>query len=374
VELKTLKNKFFNIFKPGKHIDAAGQEVSFSEDDLKDIAASYNSEVHEAPICCGHPKHDKPAFGWIKQLCYDAGSKMLRAMPAQVNPEFAEMVNSGAFKKISPAFYSPSSPANPNPGHFTLRHIAFLGAQPPAVKGLGSVSFAESDNADVSFELDFAETELAYNDKGIARLFRNLKNFLIGKYSQEEADNIIPEYAIEEISSGAERSLNKAVEAKTEFSEPETEPKTPAEPEENAKNQLADAVQAKEAENARLKAELLKAKADKQAAENRAFCENQVKAGRLLPAMQDSVLAFMDDLSELELEFAEENSTLTAFKALISQLPPSVNFSEVTPPEDDDAAPQTAADIAAKAAEYQNKQAESGKDIRFCEAVRAVCK
>ena len=39
-----------------------------------------------------------------------------------------------------------------------------------------------------------------------------------------------------------------------------------------------------------------------------------------------------------------------------------------------EAAPQTAADIAAKAAEYQNKQAESGKDIRFCEAVRAVCK
>ena len=358
-----MKNKFFNIFKPGTHIDAAGQEVSFSEDDLKDIAASYNSEVHEAPICCGHPKHDKPAFGWIKQLCYDAGSKMLRAMPAQVNPEFAEMVNSGAFKKISPAFYAPNSPANPNPGHFTLRHIAFLGAQPPAVKGLGSVSFAESDSADVSFELNFAETELAYNDKGIARLFRNLKNFLIGKYSQEEADNIIPEYAIEEISTGAERSLNKAAEAQTEFSEPETEPKTPAE-----------AVQAKEAENARLKAELLKAKADKQAAENRAFCENQVKAGRLLPAMQDSVLAFMDDLSELELEFSEENSTLTRFKALISQLPPSVNFSEVTPPEDGDAAPQTAAGIAAKAAEYQAKQAESGKDIRFCEAVRAVCK
>ena len=122
-----MKNKFFNIFKPGTHIDAAGQEISFSEDDLKDIAASYNSEVHEAPICCGHPKHDKPAFGWIKQLCYDAGSKMLRAMPAQVNPEFAEMVNSGAFKKISPAFYSPSSPANPNPGHFTLRRRPLKG-------------------------------------------------------------------------------------------------------------------------------------------------------------------------------------------------------------------------------------------------------
>ncbi len=373
-----MKNKFFNIFKPGTHIDAAGQEISFSEDDLKDIAASYNSEVHEAPICCGHPKHDKPAFGWIKQLCYDAGSKMLRAMPAQVNPEFAEMVNSGAFKKISPAFYSPSSPANPNPGHFTLRHIAFLGAQPPAVKGLGSVSFAENDTAaDVEVELEFAEIDLAFNDKRIARLFRNLKNFLIGKYSQDEADSIIPEYEIEGLSSNAETAIAEdRTKHKVSFSEgePETEPKTPAEPVETAKNQLAEAVRAKEAENARLKAELLKAKADKQAAENRAFCENQVKAGRLLPAMQDSVLAFMDDLSELELEFSEENSTLTRFKALISQLPLTVNFSEVTPPEDGDAAPQTAAGIAAKAAEYQAKQAESGKDIRFCEAVRAVCK
>ena len=378
MELKTLKNKFFNIFKPGTHIDAAGQEISFSEDDLKDIAASYNSEVHEAPICCGHPKHDKPAFGWIKQLCYDAGSKMLRAMPAQVNPEFAEMVNSGAFNKIYPAFYSPSSPENPNPGHFTLRHIAFLGAQPPAVKGLGSVSFAENDTAaDVEVELEFAEIDLAFNDKRIARLFRNLKNFLIGKYSQDEADSIIPEYEIEGLSSNAETAIaddRNTHKVSLSEGEPETEPTTPAEPVETAKNQLSEAVRAKEAENARLKAELLKAKADKQAAENRAFCENQVKAGRLLPAMQDSVLAFMDDLSELELEFSEENSTLTRFKALISQLPLTVNFSEVTPPEDGDAAPQTAAGIAAKAAEYQAKQAESGKDIRFCEAVRAVCK
>ncbi len=355
-----MTNKSINIFRPGKHVDSSGHEINFSETDLQDIANSYNAEIHEAPICCGHPKHDKPAYGWIKSLCYDTVTKMLKAIPAQVNPEFAEMVNSGAFKKISPAFYSPSSPTNPNPGHYTLRHIAFLGAQPPAVKGLGSACFAEEDCADVAFELNFSEITLAYNDKGISRLFRNLKNFLIGRYSQEEADNIIPECAIEEISSAAERTVN---EVKAEFGEPSS----PVVKEEDEK------AKAVEAENAKLKAELLKAKNDKLAAENKEFCEKQIKAGKLLPTMKESVLSFMEDLSELELEFSEENSTLSAFKTLISQLPVAINFSEITPPTENEN-PQTASDIADKAREYQEKQAENGRDIRFSEAVRAVCK
>lgn len=362
--------KSFNIFRPGKHIAANGQEVSFSEDDLKDIADNYNSKIHEAPLCCGHPRHDKPAYGWVKGLFYDAAAKMLKAIPDQVNLQFAEKVNSGAFKKISPSFYSPTSPCNPNPGHFTLRHIAFLGAQPPAVKGLGSVSFAETDIADLELEFDFSETDLAYNDKGIARVLRNLKNFLIGKFSQEEAEEIIPEYAIEDISTNAERCLNTPpTETKTEFNEPETEQTTPPNPEEPKTD---EATQAAEAENARLKAELLQVKADKLAAENKEFCETLVKAGRLLPTMKDSVLSFMDDLSSLNLEFSEENSSLASFKALISQLPTVVNFSEITPPTDNDT-PQTAPDIAAKARAFQDQQTQNGHDIRFCEAVRAVC-
>lgn len=366
------KNKSFNIFRPGKHIAANGQEVSFSEDDLKDIADNYNSEIHEAPLCCGHPRHDKPAYGWVKGLCYDATAKMLKAIPDQVNLQFAEMVKAGAFKKISPSFYSPTSPCNPNPGHFTLRHIAFLGAQPPAVKGLGSVSFAETDIADLELELDFSEMDLAFNDKRVVRLFRNLKNFLIGKYSQAEADNIIPEYDIESLISGAENTIaEERARDKNSFSEsePETEQTTPPNPEEPKTD---EATQAAEAENARLKAELLQIKADKLAAENKEFCETLVKAGRLLPTMKDSVLSFMDDLSSLNLEFSEENSSLASFKALISQLPTVVNFSEITPPTDNDT-PQTAPDIAAKARAYQDQQTQNGHDIRFCEAVRAVC-
>lgn len=367
-----MKTKYFNIFKPGKHIDASGQTIAFSEADVEDIAKSYNPAIHEAPLCCGHPKDNKPAYGWVKELCYDNSGKFLKAMPKQVNPQFAEMVNSGAFNKVSTSLYSPESPANPNPGHYTLRHIAFLGAQPPAVKGLGSVSFAETDQADIELELDFAETALAYNDKGIARVLRNLKNFLIGKFSPEEAEEIIPEYALEEINSGAEQALQTppSVEANPNFSEPEPAVKQPVEPETPKED---PALKAAEAKAQKLEAELAKAKAEKQAAENKEFCEKCVKEGRLLPTLKNDVLSFMDNLGGQELAFSEgEPSAVEAFKNILSSMPPVVNFSEVTPAAED--TPRDAGQIAAKALEFQEQQQKAGRVVRFSEAVRTVCK
>ena len=69
---------------------------------------------------------------------------VLLADPAQVDPAFAELVNDGKFKKVSACFYEADAPANPKPGSLYLRHVGFLGAQPPAIKGLKSVSFAAS--------------------------------------------------------------------------------------------------------------------------------------------------------------------------------------------------------------------------------------
>ncbi len=56
------------------------------------------------------------------------------------------MVASGKFKKVSAAFYLPDSPNNPHKGVLSLRHVGFLGAMPPAVKGLKQVEFAEDDD------------------------------------------------------------------------------------------------------------------------------------------------------------------------------------------------------------------------------------
>ncbi|MEI9885919.1 MAG: hypothetical protein WDN08_05345 [Rhizomicrobium sp.] len=80
----------------------------------------------------GHPSSDAPAYGWAAGLKMD-GDRLVADVD-QLDPGFAEIVKAGRFKKISPSFYEPDGKGNPKPGAYYLRHIGFLGAQPPAVK------------------------------------------------------------------------------------------------------------------------------------------------------------------------------------------------------------------------------------------------
>lgn len=149
-----------HIFKAGTHTSSTGRTIVFTEDDVQAIANAYDPAVHEAPIVIGHPDDDAPAYGWISQLVAQAGN--LYATPTQVNEEFAELVLAGAYKKVSASLYGPDHPNNPTPGVFALRHVGFLGAQPPAVKGLKTTQFADAKGAAadqplVELELDFSE-------------------------------------------------------------------------------------------------------------------------------------------------------------------------------------------------------------------------
>lgn len=148
-------HKPLHIFRTGSHIDIGGREVSFSETDLAAIANGYDPAVHEAPLVVGHPKTDDPAFGWVQALRVGADGG-LEAIVHQVEPAFAESVGAGRFKKISPSFYSPTSPRNPKPGAYYLKHVGFLGAVPPVVKGLRPVEFAEAETDDDLFEFSEA--------------------------------------------------------------------------------------------------------------------------------------------------------------------------------------------------------------------------
>lgn len=108
-----------------------------------------------------------------------------------MNPDFVEAVKSGAYKKISVSLYGPESPNNPLPGHYYLRHVGFLGAQPPAIKGLQAVEFAENEQT-LDFETDFSERDLAYNDKALARVLRNLKNFSSTNSARKRPTGLFP--------------------------------------------------------------------------------------------------------------------------------------------------------------------------------------
>lgn len=130
-------NKWFAIFKTGRHTDSSGNEKEWTENDLDKIAETYNPQNHEAPIVIGHPKTNSPAFGWVEKL--KRVGDTLYALPKQLANEFAELVNKGLFKKRSISLYPDG----------TLRHVGFLGAQPPAVKGLPDVEFNEGEQLSV---------------------------------------------------------------------------------------------------------------------------------------------------------------------------------------------------------------------------------
>ncbi|UVL82292.1 phage protease [Pseudomonas sp. B21-028] len=138
-----------HIFKPGTHTAQCGTTYNFTEADLAATVAAYNPTLHEAPLVIGHPQHDAPAAGWVKSL--SATAHGLIAEPQQIDAAFAEQIAKGSYKKISASFYHPTAANNPVPGVYYLRHVGFLGAQPPAVKGLRPIELAEGEPGVIEF-------------------------------------------------------------------------------------------------------------------------------------------------------------------------------------------------------------------------------
>lgn len=159
-----------HFFRAGTHVTSDGREITFTEADLRAIATSYDPQLHEAPIVIGHPKTDDPAFGWVQSL--EVRPDGLHATARQVDTEFVEAVRSGAFKKVSGSFYAPRTKNNPRPDGYYLRHIGFLGATAPAVKGLQPVAFHDDDAGVLNFEagtIDLREHGLIARERAVAR-------------------------------------------------------------------------------------------------------------------------------------------------------------------------------------------------------------
>ena len=128
---------WIEIFAGGPQTDSAGN--THDGDEIIDRAlATFNPREHEPPVVVGHPKTNGPAFGWVSALKREGGK--LLAKFKDVNPEFAAMAKAGLFKKRSASFYPDGR----------LRHVGFLGAAPPAVKGLADVRF-EDEGSEFQF-------------------------------------------------------------------------------------------------------------------------------------------------------------------------------------------------------------------------------
>jgi hypothetical protein len=363
--------KALHIFKPGKHTAVNGKVIEFTEAMVAAIAKGYDTTKHEAPIVVGHPKaDDAPAYGWARTLSFSDG--VLIAMPDQVDTAFAEMVNAGRFKKISASFYEPDSSSNPTPGQYYLRHIGFLGAQPPAVKGLKSASFADAEQGVV----EFAEVT-PWTMESLKTLMRNIREWIISKGSIDEADSVMPAYLIDTIQAAPE--ANAIAAAYTEH-QPENDMLT-KEQEAAAAKLKADQedLARREAEFAEREARIKATEEVSRRAEIAAFVGNLVTAGQLLPRDQAGLVAYMSGPNEAGvIEFGEGDDKKSAqptewLRTFLQGLPKQVDFKERTPADDKPAVdindPKA---IAEKAVAFQESEAAAGRTVTASAAVEYV--
>ena len=323
----TPKPTIIEIFRTGTFTTRSGDEISFSAADLKAIVDGYDPARHEAPIVIGHPATDAPAHGWVRKIEL-RGDKLL-AHVDQVSPAFADSVRAGRFRRVSAAFYPPNSKSNPRPGQYSLRHVGALGAQPPAVSGLKPLQFAAGD---IEF-VEFAEL----SPGALASAFRGLRDWLIGKFGQDEADKALSPWLVDSLQETAAQpddETNPGAEAPA-FSQHEGD-MTEAE-----RAALAAKEKDLAAREARLKAEMAafsEAEGKRRRGDNAAFLDGLISQGRFRAADKARAIEFMERLAAIEgvIEFAEGDSKvslsmLDSYRRQLKAAPPLVEFGEFAP-------------------------------------------
>lgn len=124
-----------HILKTGTFKDSKGNEHTFTTSDLDKIVDNFNNKHNRVPICVGHPKTNSPAYGWFKTV-KRIGENLFCDFK-DVQNEFKTAVKKGLFKNRSISL----------DGDLNIRHLAFLGGQAPAIKGLEQFCFEEDENS-----------------------------------------------------------------------------------------------------------------------------------------------------------------------------------------------------------------------------------
>jgi hypothetical protein len=159
----TLNGKWIELFRAGNY----GEKGSYTAADIDKMVANYDPAKHEAPVVLGHPEMDAPAYGWVEAV--KRSGDLLLGKLKQVPGQFAQLVDEGRFKKRSISFYRGENGPS-------LRHVGFLGAMPPEVKGLADVKLA-SFSAGAFEAIEFTEEEAMQVEDIKKSFMESLKEF-----------------------------------------------------------------------------------------------------------------------------------------------------------------------------------------------------
>lgn len=376
------------VFRTGTHTDSKGVTHTFGTEHLDQMVL--NTAPDTAPMVVGHPKMDAPAYGWAQQ--FKRSGDVLLAKFGQVDADFAQMVADGKFKKRS------ISAARNSDGQLYVKHIGWLGAAAPAVKGLKDVQFNESDD-DVLMEFGEAEAinELAYLIQTVGNLLRGAREKIIADSDIETADRIFPDWQINSLQTAYEsvsaRLQDKrdgalayaepadvlseyadvvdqvvaTVRAQIEANATVTEP--PVVEPAAAPAEFSEREQSLQAENQALRQQLRQQSIEQQI--------NGWKAvGKVLPADVSGMAEFMGALAETEASFDfAEGDTQTSitpsqwFANYVERRAGLPLGQEVAGGDALESAPKSAVQIAQAAADYVESQKERNITVSWADAV-----
>lgn len=291
--------KRIHLLKPGTFVGKDKKSYTFTADDVRSVAESYNPQLSEAPIVIGHPEEDSPAWGKIATASCDADANLF-VTPHRVHPQFAEAVGDGRFDKVTASLYSPDHPANPAPGKWYLQHVGFLGAKAPAVKGLQPIQFADGGAPAVIVSLSEGDDEAVTLLTRLADLFRTGRKPQLSEAAAAIVAAADPSLVQTEADMAEKTAAIQLAEAQTLITQLQQQNT------DLQKSQKADADKARRAELAQ-------------------FVEGAVKDGKLLPAEKGMVIELASRIeagTTVQLsEGAEKTDLLGAFKLFVTALP-----------------------------------------------------
>lgn len=382
---------FIEVFKAGSHIDSKGQPFTCTAANLD--ALINNTPANTAPMVIGHPTTDAPAYGWVNEFKRDGDALLVKFN--QVNPEFATLVENGAYKKRSVSIGT-------NDNGLYLKHVGWLGAAAPAIKGLADVAFSEDASA-VSIEFSEFSEEDAFAKVGdmfntVGNLFRSMREQMIADKGIEAADRFFSDWMITDLQTASE-SIMARLEGENDgalaFAQADVEAAFTAHVMARANVQIDADAQAAQVQAATDKAQAESAAqfAEREAAQAtkitqlesqlaRQHIDAQVDkwttSGKLTPALSAGVAEFMSGLSDgqsFEFAASEGSANVTAhhwFAAFVEKLP-NINIGQEQGGGTPSAAPLSGAnEIASKAAEFVAAQGAAGISVSIVDAVAHV--
>ena len=366
---------YIEIFRSGTHTDSKGITHTFTNDDLDQMVA--NTQPATAPAVIGHPSMDAPAWAWAESLKRDGD--VLLAKFDQVDANFAQMVAEGKFKKRS------ISAGKNEHGQLYVKHIGWLGAAAPSVKGLKDVQFNESET-DVVMEFTEVQaiTEVGWLMNTIGNLFRGLREKIIADKGIEEADRFMPDWQINGLQTASE-TLQALIKSNPNnfaegFDSTELESVMIAQltehmdkvssPTQPSVVTFSEREQSLQTENQQLRQQLRQQVIDQQIKDWRA-------AGKILPAHEAGLSEFMASLADASASFeftdghatAQQQTPAEWFAQFVGQLTGVQLGQEVAGGDAPPPVPKDAESIRKAAAEFVHAQKEKGITVEWADAV-----